>query len=286
MYHYDFMIAGLRLRVTSVLELKDHFEMQPFATPCASDETADLHYSIQYLDNDWTVCGEMVAKDDHSALYDAGNEMHRFYYWSIYSEERYVLVRYKKDDPFHYQILLQPADLKRILPQFRLAAFLCPEQALLVHSALFLHAAVITWQDQGILFTGPSGIGKSTQAALWHRLEGAQILNGDRGILRYQADALQVYGSPYAGTSGIYRAGSAQVRCIVVLSQAAENSLRKLTSREAFFALYPQCTIQSWNQLFVENASTLLQQMVSEVDVYHLACRPDADSVKLLKSIL
>ena len=286
MYHYDFEIAGLRLRVASALQLRELFELQNYHRPYSPAVSADLHYSIQLLNDDWFVQGVQVAWDEHSALYETDTEMHRYYYWNIYSKERYVLVRSKKGDPNHYEILLQPAYLDRMLPQFRLAAFFCPEQALLAHQALFVHAAVINWNGHGILFTGPSGVGKSTQATLWERLESAQILNGDRGIIRLQDSCPLVYGSPYAGTSGIYRAGSAQVRCIVVLSQAAENSLRKLTSREAFFALYPQCTIQSWNQQFVENASTLLQQMVSEVDVYHLACRPDTDSVKLLKSIL
>lgn len=286
MYHYDFEIAGLRLRVASVLQLHELFELQDYHRPFSPALSADLHYSIQLLDDDWRIQGMQVACDEHSALYETKTQMHRYYYWNIYSKDRYVLVRNHKDDPYHYEILLQPAYIDRILPQFRLAAFFCPEQALLAHRALFLHAAVIDWKSQGILFTGPSGAGKSTQAALWNQLENAQIINGDRGIIRLQNDRLQVYGSPYAGTSGIYTTHSAPVRCIVVLSQAKENALRRLAPREAFFALYQQCTVQSWDPWFVEQLSSLLQSIVARVEIFHLACRPDADAVNLVKSKL
>lgn len=286
MYHYDFEIAGLRIRVASALPLRELFELQNYHRPYSPAVSADLHYSIQLLNDDWFVQGVQVAGDEHSALYETDTEMHRYYYWNIYSKERYVLVRSKKGDPNHYEILLQPAYLDRMLPQFRLAAFFCPEQALLAHQALFVHAAVINWNGHGILFTGPSGVGKSTQATLWERLESAQILNGDRGIIRLQDSCPLVYGSPYAGTSGIYIDGYAPVRCIVVLSQSTENSLRPLGPREAFMALYQQCTVQPWDPWYVEQLSSLLQQIVAQVQVYHLACRPDSGAVNLLKSIL
>lgn len=286
MKHYDFEIAELLLRVTSEIELNKLFELQPYHRPYSPDQNADLHYHLHLLPDDWTIRGTYVAGDEHSDIYDVGDEIHRYYYWSVYSRERYVLVRRRKEDRDHFDILLQPAYLQRILPQFRLAAFLCPEEALLSHRAIFLHASVIDWHGQGILFTGPSGVGKSTQASLWERLEGAQVINGDRGIMRYQDNILQVYGSPYAGTSRIYTTGTVPVRCIVLLSQAPENSIRCLSPREAFFSLYQQCTIHPWDPWFVDHLSILLQQIVSHVEIYHLTCRPDDDAVSLLKKTL
>ena len=75
---------------------------------------------------------------------------------------------------------------------------------------LVLHSAyIITRQGQGILFSGPSGIGKSTQAALWQRYAGAEIVNGDRALVR--PDTGTVSGVFYAGTSGI--SGTSRLRC-------------------------------------------------------------------------
>lgn len=69
---------------------------------------------------------------------------------------------------------------------------------------LVLHSAyIVTRQGEGILFSGPSGIGKSTQAALWQRYGAAQTVNGDRALVR--PDTGTVSGVMYAGTSGICR---------------------------------------------------------------------------------
>lgn len=49
---------------------------------------------------------------------------------------------------------------------------------------LVLHSAyIVTRGGEGILFSGPSGIGKSTQAALWERFAGARTVNGDRALV-------------------------------------------------------------------------------------------------------
>ena len=69
---------------------------------------------------------------------------------------------------------------------------------------LVLHSAyIVTRRGEGILFSGPSGIGKSTQAALWQRYGAAQTVNGDRALVR--PDTGTVSGVMYAGTSGICR---------------------------------------------------------------------------------
>lgn len=80
---------------------------------------------------------------------------------------------------------------------------------------LILHSAyVVTPQGQGLLFSGPSGAGKSTQAELWRQYAGAQVINGDRSLVR-PGDGT-VHGILYSGTSGICRNVSAPLRAIVL----------------------------------------------------------------------
>lgn len=63
------------------------------------------------------------------------------------------------------------------------------ERILMEQEAAILHASFIEYEGQAVLFTGPSGIGKSTQAGLWEQYEDAQILNGDRTILRKKKES-------------------------------------------------------------------------------------------------
>lgn len=157
------------------------------------------------------------------------------------------------------------------------------ETLLLQHSGLLLHASLIEYDKNAIAFTGPSGIGKSTQAELWHRFCGAQVLNGDRAALRKNTSGWTAYGSPYAGTSGIYKNASAPLKAIVVLRQAQENRLRRLSATEALRCVYPELTAHHWDKQFVATAMDLCLDLLETVPVYLLECVPQESAVQRLK---
>ena len=52
--------------------------------------------------------------------------------------------------------------------------YLAFENVLINHTGFILHSSFISWQNNGILFTAPSGTGKSTQADLWKKYEDDQ----------------------------------------------------------------------------------------------------------------
>ena len=157
------------------------------------------------------------------------------------------------------------------------------ETLLLQHHGLLLHASLIKFNGKGIAFAGPSGVGKSTQAQLWQDSLGAEILNGDRAALRKSELCWTAYGSPYAGTSGIYRRDSAPLAAVVVLRQAAENRLLTLGPVQALTQLYPELSVHHWDKAFVAGATDLCLELTERVPVYLLECRPDASAVQLLK---
>lgn len=157
------------------------------------------------------------------------------------------------------------------------------ETLLLQHKGLLLHASLIEYNGQGIAFTGPSGIGKSTQAALWQTHLNAQILNGDRAALRKQENQWIAYGSPYAGTSGIYENKSVPLSCIVVLRQAQENRLQRLSALQTLSYLYPELSIHHWDRAFAEPAMDLCLKLINDTPVYLLECLPNEDAVRLLQ---
>ena len=103
---------------------------------------------------------------------------------------------------------------------------------------MILHASFVSTRYGGLLFSGVSGIGKSTQADLWQRYEGAELLNGDRTVLRRMDGVWTAFGSPYAGSSNCFVNESRPVRAIVLLSQGSACSLRRLSPAAAFRGLY------------------------------------------------
>ena len=58
------------------------------------------------------------------------------------------------------------------------------EKRMLAKDAMVLHCSVLKVKSGVILFSGPSGIGKSTQAGLWTKYRKARVINGDRTLLK------------------------------------------------------------------------------------------------------
>lgn len=157
---------------------------------------------------------------------------------------------------------------------------------LLHQGGLILHASYIIWNGRAILFTAPSGTGKSTQAKLWAEFQHAEIINGDRAVLREKDGEMWSYSLPFAGSSGICANKSAPIRAIVVLAQAAENFVRELTPAEGMKHLYSQCALNRWNREEVETVLGVLAKMVRTTKVVKLDCLPNRSAVETLTDYL
>ena len=148
------------------------------------------------------------------------------------------------------------------------------------------YASLIESEYGGILFTGPSGIGKSTQADMWAKYEKVEILNGDRPILKKENENWKAYGSPYAGSSDYYVNKSTNVKAIIVLEQSKTCSIERLKNSRAFLKLYSGMIVNTWRPDFVERVVDLTKDLIEQIPVYLLKCTPDYEAVKMLKSVL
>ncbi len=152
--------------------------------------------------------------------------------------------------------------------------------------ALLLHSSFISYRGKGILFTAPSETGKSTQAELWRQHRGAQILNGDRSIVRMENGTFFARGVPFCGTSRICGPARVPLQAIVVLSQAPENTIRPLYGIRAFRAIWEGCSLHTWNAEETARSAQTLSELLERVPVYHLACTPDIRAVQTLEQQL
>ena len=157
------------------------------------------------------------------------------------------------------------------------------EHTLCKHKTFMLHSSYINYNGDAILFSGPSGIGKSTQADLWQDFESAEIINGDRTAISKNLGNWHAYGLPFAGSSKIYKNKTLPIKAVVILKQGKENCIRKAKPMEAFKALYSEITVNSWNKKDVETIIELVENFIKEVPIYVLSCLPNKGAVDLLK---
>lgn len=158
------------------------------------------------------------------------------------------------------------------------------EEILNKYNAFILHSSLINFKNKGILFSAPSGIGKSTQADLWNRYENTEIINGDRVAIRKVNGEWIAYGLPIAGSSGIYKNKKVNLSNIIILKQGKENKLKKISLRESFIKLYQETAIYTWDNNFKDNIVSMLIDLVQTIPVYQYECLPDKSAVDFLKS--
>lgn len=147
------------------------------------------------------------------------------------------------------------------------------------------HCAYIDHGGKAILFTAPSGTGKSTQAELWAQYREAEIINGDRAAVCVR-DGVFAEGIPFCGSSSYCSNRTLPLTAIVYLSQAPETNIRKLRGAEAFTKIWEGVSVNTWITEDMEAVSNAVLQVAAEVPVYHLACTPDESAVVALEEAL
>jgi hypothetical protein len=153
---------------------------------------------------------------------------------------------------------------------------------LLFHNGLVVHASAIEWEGKGILFSAPSGTGKTTQANLWCKEMGATIINNDRPALKVIDDKVYAYGTPWNGSVEECNNSYAPLTAIVMLEQATENFICKLNTNEAILKLMPRCFLPYYDSCLMNLAIDNLEDILKKTPIYLLKCRPDREAVELV----
>lgn len=279
---FDYSISGLRIRCDLPFTLTVTRESAPFLMSFA-DDRFDLLFSVA-----------MVDSIDNHVQWNANQDIQCFadgHSWDVYhraplSGVIYAHIHWNDQLPDAVNCTIRKDCVHLLTSTQNLLNLLSVETILLNSQCLLLHSAFISHNGAAILFSAPSGTGKSTQAALWEQYRNADIINGDRAALRCMNGKWTAWGLPYAGTSGIFRNESASVHAVVVLRQSKENVIRRLRAGDALRYLYPELTLHRWEATSVESAMDLLTNLVTSVPVFLLECRPDEDAVCVLEQAL
>ena len=150
-------------------------------------------------------------------------------------------------------------------------------------ATVLFHAAVVSYEDKGYMFLGPSGTGKSTHASLWQRyIAGSALVNDDNPVVRIGEDgAATVYGSPWSGKTPCYRNVSYPLGGIVVLSQAPYNKIQRLSGIYAYVSLMESISGKRWDEHIADGLHQTENALVSTIPVWHLECLPDEEAARL-----
>ncbi len=146
-----------------------------------------------------------------------------------------------------------------------------------------LHSASILYRDKAWLFSGHSGMGKSTHTNLWNRILGTQILNGDLNLMELTSDSAIVHGTPWCGTSGIADKHTYPIGGIVLLKQAKQDVCVKLSENEKALLVMQRLISPAWTKEMIEENLSFTSRLAKIVPVFRLECTKEDSAVYTVK---
>lgn len=155
--------------------------------------------------------------------------------------------------------------------------------SILGKGGILFHGVVMEWNGKGIIVAAQSGTGKTTHTRMWKNSENALILNGDRALCYRQDNKWYTSGTPWSGSSGEHLNRSVALSVIVILEQDSVNQVTCLSPIQGAFELIKLAFAPPWEQNLMDHALDSIDQMVQNVPILKLSCKPDLDAVRVLK---
>ena len=153
------------------------------------------------------------------------------------------------------------------------------------HCCIF-HSVAFLWKGRAWLLAAPSGTGKSTQFFNWRRLFPGEIMMicGDMPVLEQREDgSIWVHPTHWNGKESIGSHASARLGGIVVLEQAGENRMDRLTAHEALVPVVNQFCAAPETEEEIRTMFGMLDRMLGDHPVWKLRNLGDDASTLLLR---
>lgn len=274
-FRYDLLISELHFNIQSPkpIQLPDCF--RPFAVSSPPAGTPDIFLEVfiggdpPYIESD--------AKRLSENVYILQDQIVQRYHWR---NEEYIV----RIDPVGRgtpcRLYIPAAFSDAFCANGNWLNYLALERLMISYRRVILHASAILYKGKAYLFTAPSGGGKSTHAALWEQYFGAEIMNGDKVVIQVDASGCKAFGSPVAGSSGIFRNIGAPIAAVFLLRKSCRNCISTQYRSKNYVSLYSEAVKSVWDMKFNRNLLDLLEIILETVPIFTLECTPEKEAVQ------
>ena len=165
-----------------------------------------------------------------------------------------------------------------------------------------IHSASILYRDQVWLFSGHSGMGKSTHTNLWKEQFGTEIINGDLNLIGWsngeQTNIGQsvdkpgskghpiVYGMPWCGTSGIASTKSYPLGGIVLLGRSDNDHFESLTNDQKIVRVMQRMISPVWKEEMLNQNLTCAEKLAKQIPIFYFLCTKEPSAAGRMKDAI
>lgn len=268
----DFII---RLQSDSVVAVEEGYK------PFLINSTEDPHLIIN--------CHATLPENrfaDKLPLFEARNEDQRFY--SVYQDEdglailiydqqttdKIQQVACLNSDRTIWDLYYEGGELNPYALKYPFGPIML-NYLTMDHDAVMMHASCAYDGESGRMFTGFSGVGKSTMSKLWSQY-GNRIINDDRLIIRKEKWGYSVHNTPmyYSDIPKM-----APLSGIFLISHAPENRMKQLSGALAMSRVMAFSIQNNFDPGWVAKRLDFFSELIKTIPVYDLGFVPDLSVV-------
>ena len=148
---------------------------------------------------------------------------------------------------------------------------------------LLLHSAGILSTTGGYLFTGASGVGKSTLSGFFDT-SGASVLSDERMIVRKRGDAFDIHGTPWVGSGAYAESESGLLTELFCISHGQEHRATSIPPSAVLSFILPQCFLPHWDRAAMESTLAFLSDVITHIPCRRLAFAKQPDIVDYVQN--
>lgn len=274
----NYEVAKVNIRIETDFDV-----LQSQASPLFLTDSESFDVKIDIHLGDANIKGKKVFSGEFSDVIETEDgEYVTVYYGSDNKTQNFIL---RKSDN-GYSCILNSQCPQTGRDMYCFWGYINLPSIFIERKKLLLHCSYIIYNGKAILFCGKSGIGKSTQAELWKKYAGAEIINGDKAVVYSENGTLYASSLPIAGSSGICSNKTAEVAAIVLLEQSDGNEVMKTTYANGVVSLLSNCLFDVWKEYEINKAIDICSEVCSAANVIRYRCTPDKSAVDCLKVVI
>lgn len=270
-------IAGLNLRLEGDPEMFsasfDAFSVS-FGEPAPADMTVTVH-SARPLTHK---TGELLVHNEQLLIADCGD-----FFDILFLENKSARELFLAKDGSSARLFCTQTEIKTLQEEVFHAIRIPFLYLAARHQMIAIHSASVLYRDKAWLFTGRSGIGKSTHTSHWSSLFETPILNGDLNLIDISGAKPVIHGIPWCGTSGVFTTASYPLGGIVLLHRAPKDYVTESSPAERTLFINQRLISPSWTrELFAANMK-LTQALAPSILFANLHCTANSHAAVVMK---
>ena len=286
-----YKIADLTLNINEITDKKLSDSMLPYKI--GDDEQGEplINVTIKYSSDHMPIPQKNIIARRKISIYTMQNGEMSVSICDTNINTVFAYIHFSRDyDSVYVQLL----DVDEIYNRFNVSTecfafnvFDIVFQILIQHyNGFIFHASSIVHNNMGIAFSANSGTGKSTHTAIWQRVyPNTVMINDDAPAIRIVNKIPYIYGTPWAGTTGINSNIKVPLRAIVFLERGGINSICELSTLNCIKRFFAQVRKPVTSE-HMSNVLNALDCIIAKAGTYILECNMEDNAAVTVENYL